>query len=208
MTVDTAGNIYIATNGDATNAPAIFVFGPTANGAATPIRTISGSLTQIISPYQFALDAAGDLYAVMANDAFAGVPPILVMYPAGSSGNVAPTMITSSQYAPGGVALDSAGNIYITSGSGTTASPYGIYEFAAGSKAGAAPTRSITGTNVQGADEYLQVDTAGNIFVSGFFGSESYLYGESIFVYGATASATSHRSPRSLHIGQPMHVLP
>ena len=188
MTVDSAGDVYIATSGGSTTNESIYVFGPTANGAATPIRTIFGSLTQIQNPTQFALDAAGDLYAVMANSDI--LPPILVMYPAGSSGNVAPTLITSSQYTPDAVALDAAGNIYITSGgTATQTQATGIYEFAAGSKAGAAPTRSITGSSVQlNEGNYLQIDTAGNIFVAGFFGIESYASGESIYVYRATAS--------------------
>jgi len=189
VTVDTAGNIYIATsNGATTTNDSIYVFGPTANGAATPIRTIFGSLTQLQNPTQFALDAAGDLYAVMANSDI--LPPILVMYPAGSSGNVAPTLITSSQYTPDAVALDTAGNIYITSGgTATSVIATAIYEFPAGSTAGAAPIRTITGANVLlDRGTFLQVDAAGNIFVAGFFGISSYQSGESIFVYGAKAS--------------------
>ena len=189
MTVDSAGDVYIATSSGATTTnDSIYVFGPTATGAATPVRTIYGSLTQIQNPTQFALDAAGDLYAVMANSDI--LPPILVMYPAGSSGNLAPTLITSSQYTPDAVALDAAGNIYITSGgTATQVLATGIYEFAAGSTAGAAPIRSIIGTNVQlNYGNFLQVDTAGNIFVSGYFGISSYESGESIFVYGATAA--------------------
>jgi hypothetical protein len=191
FTVDAPGNVYVAVT-NPTTTPAvqsILVYGPTANGAATPLRTITGPLTQIENPTQLALDSSGDLYVAMQKTDIDG-PPTLVMYPAGASGNIAPTLVTTTQYAVDAVALDGLDNIYITSG-GTVTSPYpnAIYEFAAGSKAGAAPIRTITGSNVLlNYADFLQVDAAGNIFVSGFWGSQSFASGEPIYVYAATAS--------------------
>jgi hypothetical protein len=117
-------------------------------------------------------------------------PPTLVMYPAGASGNIAPTLVTSTQYAVDAVALDGQDNIYITSGGTVTSSdPNAIYEFAAGSKAGASPIRTITGSNVLfNHGDYLQVDAAGNIFLAGFWGLQSFASGEPIYVYAATAA--------------------
>ena len=114
-------------------------------------------------------------------------PSTLVMYPAGTSGNFAPTLITSPQYTPNAVALDANGNIYFLNG-GTPTGPFptAIYELAAGATSGAAPIRSITGG--PWGYPYLQVDPGGNIFVSGDYGADSFTSGEDIYVFGATAS--------------------
>ncbi len=185
MTTDAAGNLYVATA-----LGTIYVYGPGATSTATPVRTIAGPLTQLLTGLfgvsEMAVDAAGDLYVAEGAGSKASV---VLEFPPLATGNVAPTVVTSGLYLPVGVALDSMGNIYISQGTTAqinTGLAVAVYEFAAGSVAGAMPMRTITGTNAGfGADLYnIQVDAAGNIFVLQYVG----LGGEQILVFGAMAN--------------------
>jgi hypothetical protein len=185
MTVDAAGDVYVALLSNE-----IRVFGPTATGAATPLRPISGALTTlggglVQGVSQLAVDATGNLY-VAEGDGYAGSK--VVMFGPAATGNVAPVLVTGPAYLPNGVALDTAGNIYISQ---SQASAFvggfvtGIFEFPAGSVAGATPMKSISGTSA-GFGAYLhdiQVDAAGNIFVLEYLGS--------VQVFGATATGNT-----------------
>jgi hypothetical protein len=185
MTTDAVGNLYVATA-----LGTIYVYGPGAGSGAIPVRTIAGPLTQLLTGLfgvsEMALDAAGNLY-VAEGAGYKG--SVVLEFPAGANGNVAPTVVTSAAYLPTGVALDSMGNIYISQSitqQSTTGFATAVYEFAAGSVSGAMPMRTIAGTNTGlGFDLYnIQVDAAGNIFVLEYVG----LGGEQILVFGATAN--------------------
>ncbi|HEX5284876.1 MAG TPA: hypothetical protein VFW30_12215 [Bryocella sp.] len=193
MTTDSMGNLYVA----AYSAPletgltgsfvSIFVFAP---GAASPLRTISGSSTMLkggagaSGMAQMSVDSKDNLY--VANGG--GSPgTAALMFPAGANGNVAPTVITSSTYSPTGVALDSQDNIYISQSQNgpNGVNPTAVYVFAKGSAPGATPTRTIMGSATE-QFIYLaniHVDSAGNIFVAETAnGHQQYL------VYSATAN--------------------
>lgn len=194
MTTDSMGNLYVAAFGSplltglTVSYVSILVYAPGATGAASPLRTISGAATMLKGGgggmAQMSMDSKDNLY--VANGG--GSPGTAVlMFQAGANGNVAPTVITSSTYAPTGVALDAQDNIYISqSQSGAFGvNPAAVYVFAKGSGPGATPTRTIMGT---ATEQYLylnniHVDSAGNIFVAETAnGSQQYL------VYGATAN--------------------
>ena len=105
MTTDAAGNVYVATA-----LGTIYVYGPGAGTGAAPVRTIAGPMTQLLTGLngisEMAPDAAGDLY-VAEGSGYKG--SVVLEFPAGANGNIAPTVVTSSAYLPTGVALDSMG---------------------------------------------------------------------------------------------------
>ncbi len=196
MTTDSMNNLYVAASG----APlltgltgsfvAIFVYAPGATGTASPLRTISGAATMLkggagnSGMAQMSMDSKDNLY--VANGG--GSPGTAVlMFQAGADGDVAPTVITSSTYAPTGVALDAQDNIYISqSQSGPNGViPSAVYVFTKGSGPSPTPTRTIMGTATE-QNIYLNnihVDSGGNIFVAQVAdGHQAFL------VYSATAN--------------------
>ena len=172
LTTDSLGNLYVAASGGTSAgtsiAPAIYVYAPGATGAATPLRAISGAATMLRGgsdgTEQMSVDSKDNLYV-----AISGYPNgSVVMFPVGATGNVAPTLVTSTTYSASGVTLDAQDNIYISqSRSNDLTYPAAVHVFAKGSVAGATPTRTITGS-ATGMFTYLNnihVDSAGNIFV-------------------------------------------
>jgi hypothetical protein len=115
MTVDATGNIYVAANvlvGSFVYS-GISVFSPSATGNAAPAAVIAGSATTLMFANQIAVDSHGNIYAA-GNDTTA-TPNAVLIFSAGSSGNVAPA---NSIVGPStmlddilGMALDSAGNL-------------------------------------------------------------------------------------------------
>lgn len=180
--VDSVGNLYVAISGS------IVVYGSGSKGSATPIRTLAGALTMLAPTpaTQIAFDASDNLF-VATGGGYKGSQ--VIEFAAGASGNVAPTVITSAEYSPSGVALDTAGNIYIVQGS-LASSGNGTYlpainVFAKGSVANAAPSRTISGNNI-GIKIYTDqifVDSGGNIFVGATLSG-----GTEFLVYSATAT--------------------
>ncbi len=88
--LDSAGKIYVAQgSGSATS---VKVFGSKASGNVKPIESIVGSKTGIDSPSGIATDAAGTMYVVNAfTRCECANNSSLVVFPARSSGNVAPS---------------------------------------------------------------------------------------------------------------------
>jgi hypothetical protein len=182
---DSTGNLYVAISNS------IYVYGPNAAGNATPIRTISGTLTSLTaSVSEMAFDSSDNLFVVTDPNQNG---PEVIEFAAGASGNVAPTVITSSvDYFPTGVALDAANNIYIVqsnspSAGSSTHSP-AIYVFPKGSVAGASPSRIISGSNI-GISLYTSeifVDSGGNIFVGAVLNGQT-----DFLVYSATANGNA-----------------
>lgn len=178
MTTDSVGNLYVAGSsaaagsGVTSNVASIFVYAPGATGTAAPLRTISGSATTLIAGIsgsgigQMAMDSENNLYVAQGGGSSSTA---VIMFAAGANGNVTPTLITSSTYAPSGVTLDAQDNIYISQSTSGTSSKYpsAVYVFAKGSEAGAAPTRTITGTatGMLLSLGNIHLDSGGNIFV-------------------------------------------
>jgi hypothetical protein len=79
LAFDTNGNLYASTINNE-----ILVFAKGATGNATPIQTIGGANTQLVSVRGVAVDGSGNIYA--ANDGTSSV----TVYAKGSNGNVAP----------------------------------------------------------------------------------------------------------------------
>ncbi len=86
------------------------------NGNVAPSSTIAGSNTGLAVPAGIALDASGNIY-VTNDGSETGGPYTVTVYPAGSTGNVAPSLTIGGSNTglstPIAIALDGSGNIYV-----------------------------------------------------------------------------------------------
>ncbi len=197
LAIDSTGNLYVALP------QVIYVYSSTATGTVAPLRTITGAATLIGTVTQMAFDSTGNLYVATSGSYPASQ---VIEFPATANGNAAPTVITAPTYFPTGVALDAANNIYISQGNpactGCGSYSAAIVEFPKGSVAGATPTRTITGTNLDVTlyAEALFVDAAENVFLEALNNAN-----EDILVY--SASATGNVAPASTMVPSPATAL-
>lgn len=106
IALDSADHIFVSIN-DKT----IGVYAANANGNAARIRTIAGSKTQLSFPIGITVDSKGYLYV-----ADCGYGNVKVFAP-GAHGNVAPSRVIGlTTGCTIGEAVDSADNLYVTSG--------------------------------------------------------------------------------------------
>jgi sugar lactone lactonase YvrE len=164
------GMVLYAANAGAV--PAILVYAAGANGDVAPIRAIAGANTALKNAVGIARDADGNLYVTNSPDGNQDGGTVTVYAP-DASGNALPVRTIAGEstglYHPEGIALDTAGNVYV-------ASTYGVTVYPPGASGNAAPIRTIgTSLRIQG----IALDTAGNLYVSS---------GSSIMVYGAGAN--------------------
>jgi autotransporter family porin len=159
----------------------VAVFSANATGSVPPSRYIlgasqtGGGLSTLIVAGAIAADSSDNIYVV--NEGAPGLMPIVVFGPT-ATGNVAPVrtiggpLTLLSVGLVGGVATDSAGNLYVTTntitGSGANAVYSGsILVFAPAASGNVAPTRSISGAlTLLVRASGIQVDSVGNIFVT------------------------------------------
>ncbi len=180
-------SLYVANQ--ANNSITVYV--ASANGNATPTNTIAGFSTGLSQPQGIARDRAGNIYVTNPNP-FTGSGSITVYAP-GASGNATPTATivggNTRLAGPTGIALDGAGNIYVTNlfggGSGSGAGNGSITVYAPGASGNATPTATIAGgsTGLVGPAG-IALDGAGNIYVANQFVN-------SITVYAAGASGNA-----------------
>ncbi len=142
---------------------AVIVYPVNANGNYNPgANIIIGSNTGLLNPAGIALDAASNIYVTnMGNSS-------VTVYPAGSSGNVAPMATISGTNTgllnPFGIALDSSGKIYVANGLNTTTPSVTVYP--ANANGNVTPIATITGSLTGLADPSgIIVDPSGRIYV-------------------------------------------
>lgn len=173
MTVDSSGSLYIASTpydslaqGDAGT---ITVYSSTANGAAAPTRVLSGGSTGLYQPTQLVVDSKGMLY--VSND-FDGSGGNIVEFTPTQSGNVAPTRaITDNLHVFNGVAVDSAGTIYVLGGTldrdtgFVTNAQIALYD---NTQSGPADPRAVlrAGSTTLGTAAAIQIDAKDNLYVN------------------------------------------
>lgn len=183
LTLDTTGNIYVAANVTIGGIvySGISVFSSNATGNTAPMRVIAGLATTLGPCYQIVVDSGGNVYG--AGDYNAGFPNAVLIFNSGSNGNVAPssTIVGANTMLQGivGMALDSAGNLYVANGNIVPSTP-SIVVFSASASGNATPTRVISGaaTGLTSPGN-LAVDGRGNIYV---------LNGTNILKFSSTAT--------------------
>jgi hypothetical protein len=178
LAVDSAGNVYVADTGSCT------IRKVTRAGMVTTLAGLAGSWgsadgtgtnAQFSEPQGAAVDSAGNLYvADTGNFTVRKVTPVgtnwVVTTLAGAAGKPgsADGTGTNAQFGGvGGVAVDSAGNVYVAdTGSSTIrkVTSAGVVTTLAGGSWGSADG---TGTNAQfGSPRGVAVDSAGNLYVA------------------------------------------
>ena len=180
IALDTAGNLYVA-GGD------VITVYATANGSATPIRTIAGNNTGLGCPAGMGLDAAGELY--VANPCGGSI----TVFAAGADGNAIPTRTiigsNTGLNGPWGIALDAARHVYVANYGGYLANAGSVTVYAAGASGNAIPTRTIAGCNTgigyPLGPRGVALDAAGNLYVA------AHIPAFGIAVYAATASGNA-----------------
>lgn len=128
-------------------------------------------------------EPAFTLYVVQ--DGSAALTNSVLQFPANGSGSLAPanTVTVPSQTAYDAVAVDTAGNLYV-SASVVTAPPFlnEILVYAAGATGSATPARTITGPSLSTSISSIAVDSTGEVYA---------LSGNSIGVFAANASTNA-----------------
>jgi hypothetical protein len=171
LALDSSGNIYVSSyvNVGGILYPGVSIFSAAANGNVAPTNVIAGSATTIsgFSPGQIAVDSANHVYTAGGS---LPQPDSILIFNSSSRGNGPPTSsITGSNTMIEdvvGIALDSAGNIYVANGNVTGVSTPSILVFSAGSTGNVAPIRTISGSaTTMIAAGNLSVDSDGNVYV-------------------------------------------
>jgi sugar lactone lactonase YvrE len=170
IALDSTGNIYVANSGSQiTGVDSVTVYPAGSNGNAAPKATITGTSTRLKVPYGIAV-GFGNIY--VANDgSTARTSDSVTVYTVGSHGNVAPSAtITGSNTmleSPGGIAIDSGGNIYVTDDGGI----YGhgrrdkITVYSPGSNGNVQPSNLLFSKSLK-SPLGIAVDSSGNLYVS------------------------------------------
>lgn len=149
ITVASNGDIWVANFGGAS----VMKFTAGSSGDVPAAATLAGSNTMIDLPSYVALDSTGNLY--VSNDGAGATPPTtdaILIFPAGSNGNVAPASTITGPSTqldlPTGLAFDSNGNLFVANCSNPSApndpGP-SLVQFGAGASGNVFPIRSIAG---------------------------------------------------------------
>ncbi len=170
IAVDSHGRIYLADSGGKNMTARIAIFSANSDGNVAPIATIAGDKTGLADPSGLALDSAGALYVLNDTGGDDNRGSITV-YPPDANGNITPKATIADGVhdkqtqlnTPKGLALDSAGNIYVTNASGIDS----INIFAAGKFGHVAPMAVISGAHTGlNLPHGIGVDSDGKIYVS------------------------------------------
>jgi hypothetical protein len=161
IAVDATGEVY------ALSGNSILVFAASATGTSTPVRLISGALTLLDSPSSIAVDAAQNIY--VANIIYTATTDggDILVFSSTATGNAAPSRTLGGGNTiigiPLGVAVDSTGNLYVSSFNEPSTSSL-VVQFAPGATGNATPTRTLTSVasyTLAG----LAVDSLDNLYV-------------------------------------------
>jgi len=170
LALDSSGNIYVANEGSQNGgADSITVYPPNSNGNVTPTATITGGNTGLSTPVGIALDSSANIY--VAEEDYNGGDPdgSFEVFAAGSNGNVAPTRILygtgNGLDTPVGIAVDSAGNIYVANNGGWGTDPSSVAIYAPGCNMCATLVGVIESPTINLAAG-LTLDSQRNVYVS------------------------------------------
>jgi sugar lactone lactonase YvrE len=189
IALDSQGNIYVSNSGDTNNSNVVSVTVYAAGAAAnvSPTAVISGAATGFSSPNGIALDTHGTIYVVNeSGNANLSSSGSVTAYAANATGNASPTVTISGAATglaePQSLALDTAGNIYVSNKSGNSVTVY-----SPGATGNAPPTKTISGAATGLiSPNGIALDAQGNLYVANEGNG-------SVTVY--SASATGNAAP-------------
>jgi len=170
-----------------TSGPTTLLTAGTTPGTAVVAATSAGiSATATVT----VLAAGKPLY--VANEVFGSS---ITVYAPGASGNATPTATIAGDNTglsfPFGVALDGAGNIYVTNSASSVGGSNSITVYAAGASGNATPAATIAGGNT-GLDfpTGIALDGTGNIYVGNSGGNITVDGSITVYAAGASGNAT------------------
>ncbi len=168
IALDSSRNLY-AVGYESGVGYGVNVYPAGSNGNVPPSASIVGANTGLDGPAGIALDSGGSLYVANSYGGPTGGGSVTI-YSAGSNGDAAPaTTITSSFTGidgASGIAVDSAGKIYVANESGGPGGLGSVTIYPASSYGAGPPIATIAGNNT-GLNNPLEiaVESNGNIFV-------------------------------------------
>ena len=159
MANDSTGNTYIVGQLIENSTSEVLVYAAGATGSATPVRTITGSMTGLAYSNCLTVDATGQLYVCSSNNS-------VLVFSATANGNVAPVRAISGSATllnnPYRIALDSTGKVYVGNGAPETGR---VLIFPAGAVGDVAPT-VITGPATALGNAFgIAFDNSDNLYV-------------------------------------------
>jgi hypothetical protein len=176
IALDADGDVYVGNNSTYVNRNASYpasieVFSAGSTDDATPLAVIAGGQTNISYPQGIALDSERNIYATgftpSGNSTFSSIN----VYPVGSNGDVAPSTFLggpdSGLNSDNAIALDEAGNLYVSNSAGGPAGTGMVTEYSTGSVGDALPINTFTSsfTGINGSSG-IAVDAGGKIYVA------------------------------------------
>lgn len=178
LATDTSGNLYALINVNPTLPNgAILEYSATASGAATPIKTISGTATTMSSLYSMTVDRSGNIYV---SGETSGESTIWI-FSSTANGNAAPTRTimgaNTGLVSIFGIAADRDSNLYVADVTGNK-----VAVFSPSANGNVAPARTI---NVA-TPFTVTVDADKNLYASSGVGGYS-----TINKFSSTASGTA-----------------
>ena len=194
--IDASGRLYVANQGNTS----ITVYAAGASGNVSPVTTIAGPNTNLSRPIDLTFDASGNLYVVNLGvyGTITGNSSVTV-YPPGANGNATPLATimggNTGMLNSLGVALDAAGNIYVSNYGNTndnaSNSQTSITVFAMGASGNIAPINTIAGLGTLSEPTGLVFDSAGNLYVTNFFGNFIAVYSPGATTPSATIGGSN-----------------
>ena len=191
VAVDSGGNVYVLSQGF-DGAGFLQVYPPASQDNATPTYTIEGSNTGMTSPAAVAVNSAGDVFVGNVQNPTSGGNNAVLEFkagacPAGQTCNLAPEAILTGNATRldnvGGIALDSAGNIWVANPQGLTSGL--VLEFNLGACTGMcnlAPSTTITSGLAQPFG--IAIDQHGRIYVANTAGGDNELGSVTVYSPG------------------------
>jgi len=171
IALDSAGNIYVANAGKSgSGRDSVTKYAAGSSGDIAPVAEITGAATKLSSPSGLTVDSSGNIY--VANEgSVEGAADSITVYSPGSTGNATPAKVISGSSTlldrPGGVAVDSKGNVYATSFGAEGNSSVSILVYAKDSVGNVAPSTTIDGDcAVLTCPGAIALDASANIYVT------------------------------------------
>jgi sugar lactone lactonase YvrE len=192
---DSSGNLYV-TNNNPAFFPSVTVFSAGSSGNAAPTITISGSNTGLINPTGIAVDSSSNIYVANLGS-LSGQADSVLIFAAGSNGNVAPSAVivgssTGLAY-PTALALDSSANIYIANSGSLLGGIDSITVYPAGSNGNVSASATISGTSTGLLiPSAIALDSSRNIYVANDGSQDGSL--DSVTVYPANSNGNASPS--------------